>query len=174
MQNSVIKGFLSFFVSFGRFLLLALICAALGFVVVWPLWYFAVKFPNVYSFVVLIGLTLNLFCMFFHPSQLLTYLGFTTLSGFFAKSSLVESVFFSCLLRLFARPALPKGPILPFRTAQAGSASSISSSFLLRRCVEHNRRRREKMFKVRHDMCKNRHFIRQNRRDNLLQRLFLQ
>ena len=54
MQNSVIKGFLSFFVSFGRFLLLALICAALGFVVVWPLWYFAVKFPNVYSFVVLI------------------------------------------------------------------------------------------------------------------------
>jgi hypothetical protein len=54
MQNSVIKGFLSFFVSFGRFLLLALICATLGFVVVWPLWYFAVKFPNVYSFVVLI------------------------------------------------------------------------------------------------------------------------
>ena len=49
MANSVIKGFSSFFISLGKFLLLALLCGVLGFAIVWPLWFFAVKSPNLYS-----------------------------------------------------------------------------------------------------------------------------
>lgn len=54
MANSVIKGFSSFFISLGKFILLALLCGVLGFAIVWPLWFFAVKSPNLYSFVVIL------------------------------------------------------------------------------------------------------------------------
>ena len=64
MSNSFIKGFLSFFLSFGKFLLLTLVCVALGFVVVWPLWFFAVNSPNLYSVIVIICL-ISLLVLFF-------------------------------------------------------------------------------------------------------------
>lgn len=64
MSNSFIKGFLSFFLSFGKFLLLTLVCVALGFVVVWPLWFFAVNSSNLYSVIVIICL-ISLLVLFF-------------------------------------------------------------------------------------------------------------
>lgn len=101
MTDSVFKGFLSFFISLGKILLLALICGALGFVVVFPLWYFAVKSPNLYSFVVLI--VAILVAVFFISRKFIKALKQKTseekksyLFNIFRKSVL----FFICLLGL--------------------------------------------------------------------------
>lgn len=102
MQNSVFKGFLSFFIYLGRFLLLALICAVLGFVVVWPLWYFAVNSPNLYSFIVL--LVASLLVIFFISRKIVKSLKQKTTEE---KKSYLFNIFrsllliFICLLGLF-------------------------------------------------------------------------
>ncbi len=93
MQNSVFKGFLSFFISLGRFLLLALICAVLGFVVVWPLWYFAVNSPNLYSFIVL--LVASLLVIFFISRKIVKSLKQKTTEE---KKSYLFNIFRSLLL----------------------------------------------------------------------------
>lgn len=52
MIKSILSGYAKFFINIGKALLLAALCVAISFIIVFPLWLWAYKSPNVYSLVI--------------------------------------------------------------------------------------------------------------------------
>ncbi|MCR4790790.1 MAG: hypothetical protein K5839_06885 [Treponemataceae bacterium] len=101
MKNTLTAGFTDFFASFGKALLLLLLCLAASFVIVFPFWLFADKAPSVYTIVCLSILSLLIITLIV-LSLLKKFRGKTSEEKKIAFHNLWRSllIFFICLISI--------------------------------------------------------------------------
>ncbi len=92
MIKKIISGYSSYFNSIGKFLVLLLSCAALGGIIVFPLWKFATSAPDLYTLI--LTLIISAMALFFIVKKIIRA-GLRSSLSFFLKLIVIASGFFA-------------------------------------------------------------------------------